>query len=140
MSLDENLKDRSYLFGRLLATAQQIEEYALSMTGEKRETNAERLMHQFKLHPYKTWGIITDKLRPYIARLGLKGTSLIELMTRINSMLTYEEFTSLKKLEDSYILGYYCQRQVFIDEKNQRIDEKQKKKLEKINGEENKHE
>lgn len=140
MSLDENLKDRSYLFGRLLATAQQIEEYALAMTGEKRETNAERLMHQFKIHPYKTWGIITDKLRPYMARLGQKGTSLTTLMTRINSMLPYEEFISLKKLEDSYILGYYCQRQIFIDEKNQRIEEKQKKKLEKINGEENKDE
>lgn len=131
MSLDENQKDRSYLFGRLLAIAQQIEEYALNTAGEKRETNAERLMHQFKLHPYKTWGIITDKLKPYMARLGSKCTSLTELMTRVNSMIPYEEFISQKKLEDSYILGYYCQRQVFIDEKNQRIEESQKKKLEK---------
>lgn len=140
MSLDENQKDRSYLFGRLLAVAQQIEEYALSTTGEKRETNAERLMHQFKLHPYKTWSVITDKLKPYMARLGSKGTILKELMTRVNSMLSYEEFTSPKKLDDSYILGYYCQRQVFIDEKNQRIEENQKKKLEKTNEKENEYE
>lgn len=140
MSLDENQKDRSYIFGRLLAIAQQIEEWALSTTGEKRDTNAERLMHQFKLHPYKTWGIITDKLKPYMARLGSKGTSLTELMTKVNSMIPYEEFTSQKKLNDSYILGYYCQRQVFIDEKNLRFEQLAKKKLEKTNEGENEHE
>lgn len=132
MSLDENQTDRSYLFGRLLAIAQQIEEWALSTTDEKRDTNAERLMHQFKLHPYKTWGIITDKLRPYMSRLGTKCTHLTELMTKVNSMISYEDFTSPKKLDDSYILGYYCQRQVFIEEKNQRIEENAKKKLEKV--------
>lgn len=137
MSLDENQKDRSYTFGRLLAIAQQIEEYALNTAGEKRDTNAERLMHQFKIHPYKTWGIITDKLKPYMARLGSKGTNLTELMTKVNSMLPYEEFTSQKKLEDSYILGYYCQRQVFIEEKKHRIEESQKRKLEKTSEGEN---
>lgn len=137
MSLDEKQMDRSYIFGRLIAIAQQIEEYALYAAGEKRDTNAERLMHQFKIHPYKTWGIITDKLKPYISRLGSKCASLTELMTRVNSMLPYEEFTSPKKLDDSYILGYYCQRQVFIDEKNRRFEENQKKKLEKTNEEEN---
>ncbi len=141
MALDENQNDRSYIFGRLLAIAQQIEEYALFTTGEKRETNAERLMHQFKLHPYKTWGIITDKLRPYITRLGSKGVGLIDLMTRVNSILPYEEFTSLKKLDESYILGYYCQRQVFIDERNKRIEENSRKKLSNTNlKEENLHE
>ncbi|MBZ9607293.1 type I-C CRISPR-associated protein Cas8c/Csd1 [Clostridium estertheticum] len=137
MALDENQKDRSYIFGRLIAIAQQIEEYALYTAGEKRDTNAERLMHQFKIHPYKTWGIITDKLKPYMARLGLKGTSLTELMTKVNAMMPYEEFTSQKKLDDSYILGYYCQRQVFIDEKNKRIEESAKKKLQKTNEGEN---
>ena len=132
MALDEKQMDRSYIFGRLLAIAQQIEEWALSTAGEKRETNTERLMHQFKIHPYKTWGIITDKLKPYMARLGSKGTSLTELMTVVNAMIPYDEFTSQKKLDDSYILGYYCQRQVFINEKNQRIEENAKKKLEKI--------
>lgn len=140
MALDENQKDRSYIFGRLLAIAQQIEEYAMYTTGEKRETNAERLMHQFRLHPYKTWGILTDKLRPYIARLGSKGMDLIELMTRVNSIIPYEEFISTKKLDDSYILGYYCQRQVFIEEKNNRIKDKAERNLEKKNKGENEDE
>jgi len=140
MSLDERQKNRSYIFGRLLAIAQQIEEKALYYAGEKRATNAERLMHQFKIHPYRTWGIITDKLRPYMVRLGTKVTNLTELMTKVNAMLPYEEFTRQQKLEDSYILGYYCQREVFIEEKKQRIEESQKKKLEKINEGENEHE
>jgi len=137
MSLNENQKDRSYTFGRLLAIAQQIEEYALNTVGEKRDTNSERLMHQFKIHPYKTWGIITDKLKPYMSRLGPKCSKLTELMTKVNSTISFDEFTSQKKLEDSYILGYYCQRQVFIEEKNQRIEENQKKKLEKTSKGEN---
>ncbi|MFZ5353396.1 MAG: type I-C CRISPR-associated protein Cas8c/Csd1 [Bacillota bacterium] len=130
MSLDESQKDRSYLFGRLLAVAEQIERYALELSGEKRDTNAERLMHQFKLYPYRTWGILTDKLRPYICRLGSKGKNLVELMTGINSLIPYEEFISSEKLKDSYILGYYCQRQVFIDERNRRKEEKDRKKIE----------
>lgn len=133
MALDENQNDRSYLFGRLLAIAQEIESWAISTTGEKRDTNAERLMHQFKLHPYKTWGIISNKLRPYIGRLGNKGKKYIELMTKVNSMISYEDFTSSESLKDSYILGYYCQRQVFIDEMNRRVAEKNEKKLENIN-------
>lgn len=129
MALDETQKDRSYVFGRLLAIAQRIEEYALYTAGEDRETNAERLMHQFKMHPYKTWGIITDKLKPYMARLGVKGIRLTELMTKVNSTISYEEFKKNDKLDDSYILGYYCQRQVFIDERNLRFEENEKKKL-----------
>lgn len=140
MALDENQMDRSYVFGRLLAVAQQIEEWALNTTGEKRDTNAERLMHQFKLRPSKTWGIITDKLKPYMARLGPKGKILTELMTKVNSMLPFEDFTSPKQLNDSYILGYYCQRQVFIDEKNKRFEELAKKKLGKTNEGENENE
>ncbi|MEA5091709.1 hypothetical protein SDC9_24341 [bioreactor metagenome] len=133
MALDEKQNDRSYIFGRLLAIAQQIEEYAQYVSGEKRETNAERFMHQFKLHPYKTWGIIVDKLKPYSAKLGGKGTELTELMTTVTSRIPYNEFTSIKKLEDSYILGYYCQRQIFVEQKNARIEENQKRKLEKQN-------
>lgn len=133
MALDEKQNDRSYVWGRLLAIAQQIEEYAQYTSGEKRETNAERFMHQFKLHPYKTWGIIIDKLKPYIAKLGSKGIGLVELMTQVTSIIPYDEFTSIKKLDDSYILGYYCQRQIFVEQKSARIEENQKKKLEKIN-------
>lgn len=54
-------------------------------------------------------------------------------MTKVNSMIPYEDFISSESLKDSYILGYYCQRQVFIDEMNRRVAEKKEKKLENIN-------
>jgi len=130
MSLDENQMDRSYLFGRLLAIAHQIEEWALNIAGEKRETNAERYMHQFRLHPYKTWGIIVDKLRPYQSRLGNQARKYNELMTKVTSLIPFKEFTSIEPLDNSYLLGYACQRQVFIDEKNENIAKKEKNKLE----------
>lgn len=132
MALDENQTDRSYLFGRLLAIAQEIEEWAIRNSGEKRDTNAERLMHQFKLHPYKTWSILNDKLRPYISRLGESGRGLVKKISDVNSKISYEDFTTKEALKDSYLLGYHCQRQVFIDEMNKRIEENNKKKLENI--------
>ncbi len=132
MALDEKQMDRSYLFGRLLAIAQEIEEWAIRNSGEKRDTNAERLMHQFKLHPYKTWSVLTDKLRPYISRLGESGHRLANKMTEVNSKISFEDFTSREALKDSYLLGYHCQRQVFIDEMNKRIEESNKKKLENM--------
>lgn len=124
MGLDENQMDRSYLFGRMLAVAQKIEEWAIGSNGDSRQTNAERYMHQFKLHPYKTWGIINDNLNPYIARLGGKATGYVNLIAKISSMISYEDFTSQKALDDSYLLGYYCQRQVFIDERIKKAEER----------------
>ncbi len=132
MALDDNQMDRSYLFGRLLAIAQEIEEWAIRNSGEKRDTNAERLMHQFKLHPYKTWSILHDKLRPYISRLGDSDWGLVKKISDVNSKISFDDFTSREALKDSYLLGYHCQRQVFIDEMNKRIEESNKKKLDSI--------
>ena len=44
MALDETCRDRSYLFGRILACAEQLEQYAAYLKGEKnvRPTNALR--------------------------------------------------------------------------------------------------
>ncbi len=136
MALDDNQKDRSYLFGRLLAIAQEIEDWAIRSSGEKRDTNAERLMHQFKLHPYKTWSILNDKLRPYISRLGANGRGLVEKISDVSARISFEDFTSREALKDSYLLGYYCQRQVFFDERNKKFEENNKKKLENIKEEE----
>ena len=41
MALDEGRRTRSYLFGRLLAVAENIESFALDQTNETRDTSAE---------------------------------------------------------------------------------------------------
>lgn len=74
MYLDENVNDRSYLFGRMLAYAQYIEQFAqykkASENGDdKRPTNAQRLRAAFAQHPARTWMVLDRQLIPYITRL-----------------------------------------------------------------------
>lgn len=134
MALDENETSRSYLYGRLLAIADEIERRALFEAKENRDTNAERMMHQFRLQPYKTWGLLHDKLRPYQSRLGKKAYKLNEMLTQISSRIPIEEFTKREKLEDVYLLGFYCQKQAFTDERI-KISEAKKKTEDQINNE-----
>jgi CRISPR-associated protein Csd1 len=46
MALEPDRVSRDYLYGRLLAIADNIENYALSLAGEKRDTTAARLMQR----------------------------------------------------------------------------------------------
>ncbi len=120
LALDENRTDRSYLFGRLLAVADQIERWALS--GEDRETNAMRYMNVFSKKPVDTWRVISERLRPYQSRLKGKAARYNDLITSITDRFLSGEFD--KKPEESlngaYLLGFHNQRQVFINERDER--------------------
>ena len=114
MALDETRKSRDYLFGRLLAVAEYIERTALDCAGEKRPTNAERLMQRFADHPFATWRQLEPQLQPYIQRL--KSSSRVALLTRaqkawkeIYEKIVPDEFTSSDKLSGEFLLGYHCQ-------------------------------
>lgn len=114
MALDETRKSRDYLFGRLLAVAEYIERTALDSAGEKRPTNADRLMQRFADHPFATWRQIELQLQPYIQRL--KNGSRVGLLTRaqkawkeIYAKFIPDDFTSSDKLSGEFLLGYHCQ-------------------------------
>jgi len=114
MALDETRKSRDYLFGRLLAVAEYIERAALESAGEKRPTNAERLMQRFADHPFATWRQLEVQLQPYIQRL--KTSSRAGLLVRAQKAWSEaydkfipEEFTSSSKLSGEFLLGYHCQ-------------------------------
>ena len=69
MAVDESIKDRSYVFGRILACVEQVERYAQNLAshgaedaGNKRPTNAERLMFAYTLHPVNTLTVLQEKL------------------------------------------------------------------------------
>ncbi|MFH1824163.1 MAG: type I-C CRISPR-associated protein Cas8c/Csd1 [Candidatus Firestonebacteria bacterium] len=109
MALDENRKTRDYLYGRLLALADNLEQWALESSGEKRQTNAARLMQRFSDHPYSTWRTIELSLSPYKARLGKKSKKQQENITEVVNMFAENDFTSDKKLSGEYLLGYHCQ-------------------------------
>ena len=115
MALDETRNTRDYLFGRLLAVAEYIERAALDSAGEKRPTNAERLMQRFADHPFATWRQLEVQLQPYIQRL--KSSSRAGLLVRAQKAWSNaydkfvpEEFSSSSKLSGEFLLGYHCQQ------------------------------
>lgn len=118
MSLDETRNTRDYLFGRLLAIADVMEERTLSEAEKKRPTNATRYMQQFSQRPSSTWKQIHDLLMPYFMRQGDKAFYYKRLIEQVKDLfISPEEFISNKPLTGEYLLGYYCQRQKMWEKK-----------------------
>jgi CRISPR-associated protein Csd1 len=119
MALDENRKTRDYLYGRLLALADSLEQWALNKAGEDRQTNAARLMQRFAERPYSTWRTIELSLAPYKARLGGQSQKRQALIDKVHDMFDPpEDYTSDKKLNGEFLLGYHCQREALRRPKN----------------------
>jgi CRISPR-associated protein Csd1 len=111
MALDENRKSRDYLYGRLLALADSMEQWALQKAGEARQTTAARLMQRFADHPYSTWRTIELALGPYKARLGGKSLKRQNLISEVTAMFAPDDYINDKKLSGEFLLGYHCQRE-----------------------------
>ena len=117
MALEENYHSRDYLYGRLLAIAERIEDVALNISGENRSTTAARLMQRFADRPFETWRTIELALQPYIQRLRLSRagflTNQLKEIDTILALFKHEEFNSKDKLSGEFLLAYHCQRQKF---------------------------
>ena len=111
MSLDETRTTRDYLYGRLLALADNLESWALRDANEKRETSAARLMQRFAEHPFSTWRQIELALRPYIARLGGKSIALQREIDIVMDMFAPGDFMRDTRLSGEFLLGYHSQRE-----------------------------
>jgi CRISPR-associated protein Csd1 len=113
MALDKTCTDRSYLWGRLLALAEDVESFARykkdkSYT-EKRPTNALRLMSDFRSHPYITWINLVDMINPY--RIELDGAEgLQNQIDEVMSLFKPTDYTDNKQLDGKYLMGYSLQR------------------------------
>lgn len=116
VGLDNSIRDRSYLFGRLLAVADVLENTALRSDEKKRITNAERYMTAFSQHPSRTWEIIQKAIQPYKARLGDKSVFYTKMIDEILSKIEFEDFND-KPLKSVYLLGYSSQRQELYTKK-----------------------
>jgi len=121
MSLDETRKTRDYLYGRLLAIADALEQKALYKAKEKRPTNATRYMQQFSQRPYQTWKQIHEALTPYMVRLG--GANYYKKLMAQVVNLNPEALEGNKPLSGEYLLGYYCQRQKLRKKSNDSASE-----------------
>ncbi|ACE84720.1 type I-C CRISPR-associated protein Cas8c/Csd1 [Cellvibrio japonicus] len=115
MSLDMQYTGRDYLFGRLLAVAERIEEMAMVVASEpSRSTHASRLMQRFADRPASTWLNIHKALAPYQQRLRAKlpplESAYSKLLDDISAAFIPADFSSEKRLSGEYLLGFHCQR------------------------------
>jgi len=120
MTLDPNRKTRDYLYGRLLALAESLEEWALNKAGEDRPTNAARLMQRFSERPYSTWRTIELSLTPYKARLGGKSKKRQRMIDDVIASFNDDDFLKDKRLSGEFLLGYHCQREFL---RNSRVED-----------------
>ena len=120
LALEENRRTRDYLYGRLLALAQNIESWSIKDSGnENRMTNADRLMQRFSQRPYTTWQTIELAMKPYQQRLGDKCNGRMRLLDEIMGLFELESFLDNRPLSGEFLIGYHCQRQALYTKKEQ---------------------
>ncbi|AQW61977.1 type I-C CRISPR-associated protein Cas8c/Csd1 [Dehalococcoides mccartyi] len=121
VSLERDRTSRDYLYGRLLAVAEALEQSTLDNNSENRSTNAERLFQKFAERPFYTWSILEPLLNPYKMRLRNKNPNYLifyqKKLDEIACKFLPEDFTSDKKLSGEFLLGYHCQRADIYREK-----------------------
>lgn len=124
MALEKKRSDRDYLYGRLLAVAEHIEERALFLSKENRETNAARMMHIFSEQPFPTWEKLYDRLsQGYFSRLQARRPEFLfrmkNLIGEIKCLFLTGDFEKKEKLSGLYLLGYHCQRLELVSNNSQ---------------------
>ncbi|MCB8979867.1 MAG: type I-C CRISPR-associated protein Cas8c/Csd1 [Ardenticatenaceae bacterium] len=125
MSLEPTRTTRDYLYGRLLALADSLEEWALNEANEGRQTNAARLMQRFAERPFSTWRTIELALTPYKARLGGKSKKRQWMIDEVMALFDPDDFTNDKPLSGEFLLGYHSQREFLRPQDSQQQDENQ---------------
>ena len=114
MALDIDNNDRSYLFGRVLAYVERIEEYANYLVGEKRVPNARKLRSKYKAQPAKTLVLLDEKIEPYLERIyTIRSMYLYKEMLEVISRINEGDFMDNKPLSPKYLLGYASQMASF---------------------------
>ena len=110
VALDKSAKDRSYLYGRLLAVADRIEYMTYDAKDNGRITNAKRNMSTFSQRPYETWKVIEENIQPYLAKLDVVKRKYYEnLLSEICNLFDIDKFKENKKLDGLYLLGFHSQ-------------------------------
>lgn len=99
-----------YLYGRLLAVADFVEEKAMD-NGRDYPTNAIRLMQKFVQHPFQTWPKVHDKLIPSFQRLGPNGKIYQTLLAEIEQLFQGEDRYERGALSLTFLQGFSSQRQ-----------------------------
>ena len=120
MALEKEKKDRSYQYGRLLAVLEKAERDTYGVD-EDREPNAIRMQSVFTQRPQYASRMIWEQVkRGYYRRLSNGQRTYYErLIGQIIEQLSDYEEEANKPLEDTYLLGYYLQKNEMYTSKNQ---------------------
>lgn len=114
MALDTTNTSRDYLYGRLLALSERLEEVALFAAGTNRPTTASRLMQRFSSRPYETWLTIYKQLDPYMRQMKNSRPGFLNNINKeldaVMDLFKHEEFVSPAALTGEFLLGFHCQR------------------------------
>ena len=135
VALQTDYNSRDYLYGRLLAVAEDIESLALYIAGENRNTTAQRYMQQFANRPFTTWRNIELALKPYENRLKSNRAGYLanmhDLLDQIMSRFDVEDFSDDSALSGEFLLGYHSQKmQIKLDKQQAKKAREDKKHLE----------
>jgi CRISPR-associated protein Csd1 len=114
MALDTTNTSRDYLYGRLLALAERLEDVALYAAGVSRPTTANRLMQRFANRPYETWLTIYKQLEPYMRQMKSARPGFLNNINReidaVMDLFKHDEFISPAALTGEFLLGFHNQR------------------------------
>lgn len=124
--LDRTKRNRSYLFGRLLAIYDLIEKqkyYHVDGQQNARETNATRLWTAYTARPAKVMGQLENKVKPYEDLLRKRVPGLFvklskekqEVLNLLSEQADDPSFT--KPLDYDFIFGYNNQIQEYYTKK-----------------------
>ena len=126
MEYETDRNTRDYLYGSLLAIAEHIEERALHLAKEKRDTHAAKLMQRFAERPFSTWRTIELQLTPSISRLRNNRPTVHQ---RLKSLLdeTYSRFEKGEDVQDhplsgEFLIGYHTLRKKLWEDAKKKKD------------------
>ena len=122
MSLEPEKQDRSYQYGRLLAVLEKSERDTYS-SEESREPNAIRMQPVFSQRPQYASRILWEQVKKaYLPRLSPASRAFYDrLMGEIVEQLSrFPETEWNRPLADTYLLGYYLQRNELYTSKQER--------------------
>jgi len=126
MNYENERNTRDYLYGSLLAIAEHIEERALYLAKEKRDTHATKLMQRFAERPYSTWRTIELQLVPYLSRLRNNRPSVCQrlktLWDETYARFKTDDFTKDTPLSGEFLIAYHTLRKKLWDESKKSND------------------
>ncbi len=127
MALEKDRRDRSYQYGRLLAVLEKVERDTYG-SDEGREPNAIRMQSTFCQRPLYVANLLEKQLeKAYFPKLNVGSRAFYkkligEIMEKIHD---FPESDWNKALGDTYLMGYYLQRNDLY--KGKREDEQEEK-------------